>query len=133
MPVKRTPEQDAEFTKLYLDENVTIAEIREKLGISPSGVQSLVKRLGLQRRSPDKTRKYFINHSAFSSVESNPDAAYFLGLLLTDGTLNKKTNTVTLAQCGERNDVVYKFQKFLNTVKPVCVTERPNYDKFNLS
>lgn len=134
------PEQEAALIEMYKDASLTVAEIAAVFGIGLSTVRKYAVRYGLPARPQKKRkgvpntkesiRKYELNHNAFDNAETDPVAAYFVGLLLTDGHVRRKRNRgsyeVCFSQSEPRQDVVYKLKEFLGTDKPVFI--RPAKD-----
>jgi len=81
------------------------------------GVKIRNYREGITRRTYVPPRRNSVNDHAFDNLEDNDVACYFLGLLLTDGTIlkrNYRSGFVSLSQAEDNKDIVFKFRDFMS-------------------
>lgn len=82
-------------------------------------------------------RKYFIDETYFKKI-NREDKAYFLGLLITDGTVskeeNKKNQRIILEMQKKDRHILDTFKKFLKTKKPLGYSKRKarKYKKYKI-
>ncbi|CAM5224119.1 LAGLIDADG DNA endonuclease family protein OS=Ureibacillus acetophenoni OX=614649 GN=SAMN05877842_103170 PE=4 SV=1 [Ureibacillus acetophenoni] len=91
---------DEKIIEMYLS-GMSVKEIADKVGITPSGVSYIRKIHGIEAiRSSGQPRKHKVNEDFFK-VWSH-EMAWVLGLFVTDGTINKSVHSITFAQKDER-------------------------------
>ncbi len=114
-------------------------KISSMVGISKSSVYNYLRNNNIKIRTvSESTRKYNLNHQAFSNIYDK-NALYWAGFLMADGCLyipkiktktkNKTTQRrVQLAIHKRDMTHIYKWQKFLHTEMP----PRPDKNLFRL-
>lgn len=124
-----TPEQEAEFAaRVAVGEK--IRTIARSLEIYPQTIRNAIRRhaqrLAGTVRNPGKRRQYTLNESAFDGAENNPDAAYFIGLIMADGCITHRTYSprLSIGFSGDDGVMVERFQQFLGTDHPFYVSSR---------
>ncbi|WP_449441510.1 helix-turn-helix domain-containing protein, partial [Ureibacillus acetophenoni] len=84
---------DEKIIEMYLS-GMSVKEIADKVGITPSGVSYIRKIHGIEAiRSSGQPRKHKVNEDFFK-VRSH-EMAWVLGLFVTDGTINKSVHSIT--------------------------------------
>lgn len=107
-----TPEQRIEIIRRYLSAQEKTGDLAKEFEISPSAINMVVRRSGNKLRPRcGVLHKLPIWHEAFENI--TPESAYWVGMLMTDGSVCDKRNTVTLALAIEDLEHVAKFKKFL--------------------
>lgn len=80
-------------------------------------------------KSRELGRKYSINHEIFSKIDTK-EKAYWLGFLLADGDVSKKTNKISLNLSSIDKNHLYKFKKFLSSNSPILDIKDRNISQF---
>lgn len=91
---KLTSEQHQQMVEEYIG-GKSSTEVGKKFGIAGNGVLKFVKRAGVTRSLSDAHRKCTLNECAFDVL--TPEAAYWLGFLMTDGNVYHNNVQVTLS------------------------------------
>lgn len=87
------------FRKMYLDDQLSIAAIAEKLGCSISKVQKYLERERLTRTNLDSKKllsKLTQHNSTFFDTVDTEEKAYWLGFFYADGYLAKNGSTLKI-------------------------------------
>jgi len=85
--------------------------IANKLNISISAIYEILKRNNIQVRSNTEChRKYKLNKTWFDNIDSE-DKAYFLGLMWTDGNVDKRGSNFNLSFKEEDKYILEYFSK----------------------
>ncbi len=89
--------------------------IGRKHGISPSLVFMALKRQGVRRRY--HTRPLALNEAAFDDAENNPNAAYWVGMLMADGCVSERDYglSVKLSLTETDGEHIADFRSFLGS------------------
>lgn len=66
-----------------------------------------------------RQRTYSLDETVFDTV--GPEAAYWIGFLMADGSVSKKRGTVTFGLAEKDAAAVNLFRDFLGTNRPICV------------
>jgi hypothetical protein len=104
-----------EVVKLYTEENLTAKQISEKLNIGATTVNRILKRNNIDMNRIYHN-KYYFNENAFDS--NNPETAYWIGFLLTDGCVHEYTTKhcspcITLQLKESDKSILEEYAKFL--------------------
>ena len=117
--------------RMYFIEKLSLAKIEKLLNVSKYFMTKCMKENGLKTR--DDTHKnvlYSINEKIFEIIDTE-EKAYFLGFLYADGCNYSKMNFVSVSQTIDGKDILLKFQKLLETNKPlVYVKEQLLHNKY---
>jgi hypothetical protein len=123
-----TKEQKDQIWSWYFDDRLSSEEIAKRVGKSGVAVRAFIKRSGGEIRGASEAhRKYDHNPHAFSKLTDQ--AAYFIGLLMADGYVNKKSveegpkanTSFGIALHGQDVDVLHKLKSFLGSQHPVTI------------
>lgn len=88
------------------------ANIAKDFNIRSNHVLYIAQKLGIPVRGIwDSRGRFKINHSAFSIP--SPEANYWAGFLMADGTIHKEKNSVSVALASQDLRHIKKFKKFL--------------------
>ncbi len=81
---------------------------------------------GITPRPTGKPRQYRLNEAAFDDAMTNPDAAYFIGLIMADGciTHRKYTPRLSIGLAGDDGVMVERLREFLGTDHPTYTNTR---------
>ncbi len=107
MPKKLTQEKELEICRLY-EEGNSYSYICKVLNTNKVTVYKYLKNNNINLRGGSKR---LINNNPFKDL-SNPEVQYWLGWLITDGTLHDKR--IGLGITEKDIDVIYNYCKFLN-------------------
>ncbi len=80
--------------KLYFEENKTINDVAENMGCSYETIRNYMLKNNILIKTQNfnnKNSKHVINHNFFNIIDE-ANKAYLLGLILSDGYVNKKWN-----------------------------------------
>jgi hypothetical protein len=119
MSAKRlTEEQRAGLIRDYLRDGNTRV-IAARYGVQACSVHEFLKNRGLVRSRKEAQRIYALNEHAFDVL--TPEAAYFVGLLITDGCLaeNNGRHLLALQMCADDVDIIEAFRAFLGSEHPI--------------
>jgi transposase len=96
----RTNAKQENYILQKYKEGISTEKLSIELNLSATTVARIIKRLGGNIRSASERKKvYLINSNFFETIDSE-DKAYFLGLLIADGSINK--NQIKL--CLQKED-----------------------------
>ena len=115
---KFTLEQEQEIIKEYQNGDST-RKLSQKYNCSPSTIGNILKRNNLSARTLSEARRNFLNYTIDEScfeIIDNPDKAYWLGVMYSDGYISKATkytNSFGLSVSEKDLEWVEKFKKFL--------------------
>lgn len=88
------------------------AAIAKDFGIKGTTVIDISRKKGIPIRGIWETRgRYSLNHDAFS--KPTPEALYWAGFLMADGSINDKKNSVSLALATKDLSHIEKFKNFV--------------------
>lgn len=114
-------EQELEICRLYTKDKLSSNEIRKLFNISVGTVIKTLERYNIKRvkNSPKNIkkssyRKYNLNEDYFTMIDSN-DKAYFLGLIIADGTISYgRTSILSIGLQEEDSYILEKLKKNLD-------------------
>ena len=99
--------------------------VARRNSVSPKTVRNVLERLGEPTRNPSvAATRYSLDPAPFEADPLSPAAAYFVGLLLTDGcVLTPKTGSrkVKLSLAAEDAAIIGELRDFLRYTGPVRV------------
>lgn len=127
---KPSKEFEEAFILEYLNnESINLAQLSKKFNIGNSSGYRIVKRnnIEIQDRSAFNTRKYDINHFAFSQLTN--DCAYWVGMLMADGCLVDSTipsNIISLKLSSKDVNHLYKMKNFISSDVPLYELKNVN-------
>lgn len=117
-PLVFSTEQLTEIEHLYLDEQLSIATIAERFGVSFTGMRNAIVKADIERRSGN--RQYTIDEHVFDVID-NELAAYWLGFIYADGCVRNTFLQVILST--KDTEQLYKLRDFLKSDSPVRVED----------
>lgn len=107
---------DQEIIEAYLSGTSPVV-LGERYGTSNVTIYNLLKRNGIQRRSPhEASLKYPYDESFFDTIDSQ-EKAYFLGLMYADGYNNQSQNYIALTLTDY--ELVQRFRSVVNSCRPI--------------
>lgn len=95
-----------------------MAKVGKKWNCDPTTVSNILKAYSISSRNLSQARRNYLNYSinedAFSDI-NNPDSAYWLGVMYSDGFIsaNKYTNKFGITIKDTDKDLLIKFKEFL--------------------
>ena len=105
------------------------AELASRWGVSSRTVQRCVqKKLGVRARGGQP--QYFVRQEAFAKFTD--DAAYWLGVLMADGSIRTGSGSPTLRLGLKDRDHIKLFRDFLGTTRPVPPTSEDGTCRFEV-
>lgn len=115
----------------WYGEGLSSLRIAELLGVHCSSVCNHLRKLGLTRNSAARTRRYKLDETAFAParVLVDPDAQYWVGLLMADGCVRRSVRQTTVCLSLQEADrsLVELFRNFLKSTNPVRVEKNHGY------
>lgn len=121
---------------LYWVENLSTKDIAAIFNVNPQTISNWMKKMGVEIRTSAestrgvfnkkinkpiyKNRKYTIDENVFSMITH--DSAWVLGLILSDGCLNRECNKWSI--CQKETEILEKTKFIINTNRPI--TQRAN-------
>ena len=97
---------------------LSMAKVGKKWNCDPTTVSNILKAYNISSRNLSQARRnylnYTINEDAFSDI-NNPDSAYWLGVMYSDGFIStsKYTNKFGITIKDTDKDLLIKFKEFL--------------------
>lgn len=97
---------------------LSMAKVGKKWNCDPTTVSNILKAYNISSRNLSQARRNYLNYSinedAFSDI-NNPDSAYWLGIMYSDGFIsaNKYTNKFGITIKDTDKDLLIKFKEFL--------------------
>ena len=97
---------------------LSMAKVGKKWNCDPTTVSNILKAYSISSRNLSQARRNYLNYSinedAFSDI-NNPDSAYWLGVMYSDGFIsaNKYTNKFGITIKDTDKDLLIKFKEFL--------------------
>ncbi|WP_154990417.1 LAGLIDADG family homing endonuclease [Priestia megaterium] len=115
--------------KLYWEEKMTIKQIAEKYNVNFASVQKYMKDIGVPRR--DKYASKWLNspvqvNETFFS-EWSKQMAYVLGIIVTDGSIEKKTGSLRISMTDF--DVIEKIASAMDLENGVSLVKKRGNNK----
>ena len=89
-------------------------KIAEILNLKSRTVYRLIKKSGITRSNSINSRKYYVDHNFFETIDTE-EKAYWLGFLMADGSVSEKTNKISLALHTSDKGHIEKFLKDLKS------------------
>ena len=115
---KFTINEEIKIIQLYRDGN-SLAKIGKQFKCDPTTVKNILKAYNEPSRNLSQARRnylnYTINENCFSDI-NNPDSAYWLGVMYSDGFIsktNKYTNYFGLTVSEKDSEWLNQFKDFL--------------------
>lgn len=123
-----TDEEEAEIARLYTEEGMSARAIARKYDLGHHiSIVAALERQGVETRSPaERNRLYALDPHVFDVID-NWEAAYWLGFLYADGTVNRRTLAVALK--GANAPHLEQLRDFLFSESPIKVWEDGKYEK----
>ena len=120
-----TPEQIIQFKQMFYD-GVSYAELETIFKLNYETLKNLAEELKLERRNNNRINKRILSNY-FSTID-HPNKAYWLGLLFTDGSVDKDENSnrqgrIRLQLQETDLEILEKFKEDL------CLDCQIHYDK----
>ncbi len=107
-------------------------ELAKKYNIGITSVYNIIKKYNIPRPSIHKNRIYTLNESFFEEIDTEAKA-YFLGFLYADGNVNPDNNTIKLAIQERDLYILERFNKEIESNRPITLTIRPEENWQNTS
>lgn len=128
---------------LYWVENLSTKEIAPLFNVNPQTISNWMKKMDINIRTSAestrgvfnkkrtkpiyKKRKYTIDENVFSSI--NNDSAWVLGLIVSDGCLNKECNKWSI--CQKDSEILEKIKIIIKTNRPITHRRNPGFANGN--
>jgi hypothetical protein len=106
-----TSDEKVRIIELYQND-APLAEIKREVTATAGSINRIVRDAGL----PTRWSRLPMRHDAFRSLD-DPRAAYFLGLLMADGSINEGSRRVALGLRRRDRAVLERFCDFLETTR----------------
>ena len=110
-------EEEKEIIDNYLS-GKSLTFLSKQFNCSTDPIKRILKKYHVKLRHFSEQKfiqsKYLCDHNYFKEIDTH-EKAYFLGLLMADGCVNKKNNTTTLALHKKDVDVLEIFKLALNS------------------
>jgi len=95
--IKLPQKEKSQVVSLYL-EGISTVKLGKRFGITPTAVWGILKRRGtLIREMSEASRRFALRQDAFATV--TPEAAYWVGFLMADGTISGRQIACTVSEC----------------------------------
>lgn len=120
-----TAEQENEIARLYIEEELTILEVAQKFGVSFTGMNNAMHRMGVPLR--DAHRKWSLNPHVFDSID-NEHAAYWHGFIYADGYVSAKGNYLQVYLSHKDAGHLQKLCDFMGSNFPIKEINYPSFD-----
>ncbi len=119
---KLTDEQREDIKFLYLENKLTKSQIIKKFEIDLKYLKRVLQKFNIknERRIIDSPRKYNYNRRYFNNIETQ-DQAYWLGILASDGYIQKCSTIVGL--CVADEELVINLKNSINGNIPIVVKQ----------
>jgi len=122
----------AEIVRLYLEEDISVREVARIVGSNQGSVKMVLtqNKIVIKERTP---RKFFFNEDYFSIINST-SKAYFLGLLMADGSNSGKSLVISLQE--EDRYILEKLAKeigYLGNLRKVIPKKSTHKVQYRLS
>ncbi len=128
--IQLTAIQKEEIIKKYLeDTKVTCLGLSREYSIGSYRIYKLLKdnNIKIRNKVSGKKRMYELNENFFEQINTE-EKAYFLGLLYSDGYVDKKRNLVGITLQEQDMELLEKLRNILNYNKPLKfkIPKQPN-------
>lgn len=115
-----TDKRKNEIIQCYL-ECRNKAEVERKLHVNTKTITNILKENDIEELTQSQVRqKYSIDETYFDVLDT-AEKCYYFGLLMADGYLNEKTNTLTLALQIRDIDIIRKFNDAIGSNRPIKI------------
>lgn len=123
-------EREKDIIECY-NEHRNLAKVGRLLNANPQTVKEILIKNNIEVLDMSHVRrKYTLNENYFDELDS-PEKCYYFGLLMADGYLNEKTNTLTLTLQIKDIDIIEKFNNAIGsnrTIKIIKMSDKnPNW------
>lgn len=112
------PEND--IIKLY-NEGFSSTKIAEKYNVTCHTITSCLKNNGIELNNIYHNKS--LNRSYFKTIDSY-DKAYFLGLIMTDGSVGSNTNEISITLKAEDIDILKVFSEKIHNENKIYIYKR---------
>ena len=104
----------------YIEENLNCSQIARDYGVSYKTIRLILIKRGVDIRNnqSDLQQKFKLNQNFFSHIDEE-DKAYFLGLMISDGSNFEKNNCVSIEINKKDEEILEKFKLALNSEHPL--------------
>lgn len=116
---KLSSQEKDKIVDLY-QSGVLSSKLAVDFSIHISTVTNILKSRGIQARSVGVSRKYYLDETKFNTIDT-PEDAYWLGFLLADGYICRKTLGFDLMD----EEPIIRFKSYLNSQHPVVSRPHP--------
>lgn len=114
-----SPQLRQEAKQRYIDGENTI-EIARSMRVSGETIRQWLHKLGVEiRRRPDRQQKYSHRSDCFSSMTPSATDAYFAGLLLADGNVQKKSGLIQISILASDAYLLHALKRHLAYTGPI--------------
>ena len=103
--------KNIDFFKKMKEEGKTLQEVSQMCNVSTKTITNWEKRFDI-KLSRSNTRKYYFDEEYFLNID-NEEKAYFLGLIMADGYINKENRTLVVTL---KNEDSYILEQLLKSV-----------------
>ena len=107
---------ETKLKQLYWQENLSLQQMEEKLGISNEWLRKKMIKYGIPRRTRSAAGRIYSINEDFFKVPS-PEREWVLGFIYADGTLNKLRNRIYISQ--KDPEVLHKIKALLQSEHPI--------------
>lgn len=128
-----TIEQEKEIIGKYLSGR-SKHSLHLEYGVSEGTIRRALIRNNIHVRQVAETNvaKYYINHSFFNKDNLNENSAYVLGLIASDGGVDKKENRVFIELKSDDREILEKVNAALENERPVKTYPREGRNNTSL-
>lgn len=115
-----TEEREKSIVECYIKyQNKSIVE--KIMHVSGSTISQLLIKYNIEQVDQSKVRqKYTLNEHYFDKLDTS-DKCYYFGLLMADGYLNEKNNTLSLSLQIRDIDIIKKFNNAIGSNRPITI------------
>jgi len=107
-----------ELINYIITNHLNISKISKETGIRKQTISKKLNDLGITDRAFGGIRKYTINETIFDNIDSL-EKAYYLGLLASDGSLNKNSSLIRLSLHANDKYLLEQFNQFVGSNRPI--------------
>lgn len=101
--------KNIDFFKKMKEEGKTLQEVSQMCNVSTKTITNWEKRFDI-KLSRSNTRKYYFDEEYFLNID-NEEKAYFLGLIMADGYINKENRTLVVTLKNEDSYILEQLLK----------------------